>query len=64
MMKKVHFLFDQAMALSKQLHAKQTYVVGMNCDAFPPHDEMNQRLQQQQDYHNVQLAHDGLVLNL
>lgn len=58
----VHFSLKQAVELSKELKAKQTYLVGMSCDAFPPHDEMNDKLAK--DYGTIQFAHDGQVLYL
>ena len=57
----VHFNLRQAAQLAQQLQAKRVYLVGMNCDSFSPHDEMNERLQR--EYGNIQLAHDGLVLD-
>lgn len=59
----VHFSLDQAIELSQQLKAKQTFVVGMNCDTFPSHDETNSTLQKQHGG-KVQLAYDGQVINL
>ena len=56
----VHFSMEQAVELAKEIKPKQTFIVGINCDAFLPHDEMNERLQQ--EYGNVQLAHDGLSI--
>jgi phosphoribosyl 1,2-cyclic phosphodiesterase len=58
----VHFSLEQAMELAKQIRPKQTYLLGMSCDSFPPHDEMNETLKR--DYGNVQFAHDGLELDL
>lgn len=57
----VHYSLKQAAALSKTLHPARTLLVGMNCDAFLPHDEMNRVLRQK--YGNLQLAHDGLVIH-
>jgi phosphoribosyl 1,2-cyclic phosphodiesterase len=57
----VHYCLPQSMELIKQLQPKQTYLVGMNCDSFGPHNERNTILQN--DYNtNVQLAYDGLVI--
>jgi hypothetical protein len=54
----VHFSLDQAMALREEIQPRQqTYLVGMSCDSFLPHDEMNAYLQK--TYGAVQLAHDG-----
>mmetsp|Transcript_7733 Transcript_7733/g.14588 ORF Transcript_7733/g.14588 Transcript_7733/m.14588 type:complete len:334 (+) Transcript_7733:1162-2163(+) len=58
----VHYSLDQALALAKRLKASKTYLVGMNCDDFPEHDEAN-RLVQERDS-SVQFAHDGLVIEL
>lgn len=59
----VHFSLDQAIELSKEIGAKQTYLVGMSCDSFPPHDEMNKKLQIRFGG-KVQLAYDGQVIYL
>ena len=59
----VHFNLNQAVALAKQIGAKRTYLVGMSCDSFLPHDEMNAYLQKEMDI-EICLAHDGLVLDL
>jgi L-ascorbate metabolism protein UlaG (beta-lactamase superfamily) len=58
----VHFSLEKAVDLAKQIRPRQTYLMGMNCDSFPPHDEMNETLRK--DYGNVQFAHDGLELDL
>ena len=39
-----HFGLDQAAELVKVLKPKSTYLVGMSCDSFPPHDEANKAL--------------------
>jgi len=58
----VHFNLDQAMAVREQIQPRdQTYLVGMSCDAFPPHDKTNAYLKK--NYGSVQLAHDGLVID-
>lgn len=56
----VHYCLPQSLELIQQLQPEQTYLVGMNCDSFGPHDEANNMLRQ--SYRNVQLAHDGLVI--
>ena len=56
-----HYNLDQAIAMARTLGAKKTYIVGMNCDDFKPHDEMNKELALL-DGVSVQLAHDGLLL--
>jgi phosphoribosyl 1,2-cyclic phosphodiesterase len=58
----VHFSLEQAANLSKEVAAKRTYLIGMSCDAFPPHDVMNNQLALEQG--TIQFAHDGLVLYL
>ena len=60
----VHFSLAQAMELVEQIRPEQTYLVGMNCDSFEPHEAMNQRLRNEYQHYNVQLAHDGLVINV
>ena len=57
----VHYCLPQTIKLIEQLQPLQTYLVGMNCDSFGPHDQRNNQLQK--DYGNVQLAHDGLVID-
>lgn len=58
----VHYSLKQAVELSKEIGAKQTFLIGMSCDAFPPHDEMNEQLAR--EHGTVQFAHDGQVLYL
>jgi len=59
----VHFKLEQAVELAQKIRPSQmTYLVGMDCDSFLPHDEMNAKLRK--DYGNVQLAHDGLEIEL
>jgi len=58
----VHFSLDQAMNLVKIIGAKKTYIVGINCDDFPDHDEANRRIQAKDP--SVELAYDGLVIEL
>ncbi|KAL7555454.1 hypothetical protein ACA910_020182 [Epithemia clementina (nom. ined.)] len=70
-----HYSVEQAMALAHLIQPrKHILFVGMNCDSFLPHDEMNLLLQQYNArlFHNsnngipitatVQLAHDGLEI--
>ena len=60
----VHYSLDQAVELAQE-HIRprqQTLLVGSNCDSFPPHEETNEMLREK--YTNVQMAHDGLVLEL
>eukprot|EP00977_Amphora_coffeiformis_P012292 scaffold3038_cov163-Amphora_coffeaeformis.AAC.7 len=56
----VHYCMNEAVEIMKQIKPKQTYFVGMNCDAFLPHEEANKKLRRQ--YGNAQLAHDGLAI--
>ena len=56
----VHFSLEQAMDVVRSINPKQTYLVGINCDSFLPHEEMNQQLRAK--YGNVQLAYDGQVI--
>ena len=57
----VHFNMEEALRLVEKIRPREmTYLVGMNCDSFLPHEEMNQQLRRK--YGNVQLAHDGLVI--
>jgi phosphoribosyl 1,2-cyclic phosphodiesterase len=58
----VHFCLPQSLELIEQLQPVQTYLVGMNCDSFGPHDEVNEKLLQ--TYGNVQLAYDGLTVEV
>ena len=59
----VHFSSTQAIALSQEMKAKQTYLIGMNCDAFRLHDEVNQDLQKRYGG-KVLLAYDGQTIDL
>jgi phosphoribosyl 1,2-cyclic phosphodiesterase len=57
----VHYSMKQAIVMSHEIAPrKMTYLLGMNCDAFPLHDDMNRQLRQK--HGNIQFAHDGLVL--
>jgi phosphoribosyl 1,2-cyclic phosphodiesterase len=58
----VHFSLTQATNFAKEISAKRTYLIGMSCDAFPPHDVMNDQLAKVHE--TIQFAHDGLVLYL
>lgn len=58
----VHFNLRQAVALAKELGAKKTLLVGMSCDSFPPHDEMNAYLREHYKDMDIALAYDGLLL--
>ncbi len=58
----VHFSLNQALDLVKRLKPKRTFIVGMNCDDFPEHDEANDAIMKRNA--TVQLAHDGLAIEL
>lgn len=68
-----HQSMREAIQLAKRLGPDKVYLVGMNCDDFLPHDEMNQLLKEEihdrdkdrmgQPAMEVFLAHDGLVLD-
>ena len=65
----VHFHLEQAMAqVVSILQPCRTYLVGMNCDGFPPHAKANEQLlkrsAQLENGKTVQMAHDGLVIEL
>jgi hypothetical protein len=55
-----HFSFEQALVLIRRLQPKRTFLVGMSCDSFLPHDEMNKELESLDI--KVQLSYDGLFL--
>ena len=58
-----HFSLEQAVALRNQLQPRlQTYLVGMSCESFPPHEQMAVYLQS--TYGDVTMAHDGLSIPL
>jgi phosphoribosyl 1,2-cyclic phosphodiesterase len=58
----VHFTLEEALEVVKLIQPMEmTYLVGMNCDNFLPHDDMNRQLQAL--HGKVRLAHDGLVLD-
>jgi phosphoribosyl 1,2-cyclic phosphodiesterase len=60
----VHYSLDQAVELSKIIQPRvHTYLVGMSCDSFLPHDEMNMLLHKTYDG-TVSFAYDGLVIDL
>lgn len=60
-----HYCLTEAICLIKQIKPRRAaYIVGMNCDKFPPHDDMNLMLKEEYPDLNVSLAYDGLVLDL
>lgn len=56
----VHYSLDQALELVERLKAKKTFIVGMNCDDFPEHEDANRLIQERNS--TVELAHDGLAI--
>lgn len=56
----VHYSLDQALELVERLNAKKTFIVGMNCDDFPEHEDANRLIQERNP--TVELAHDGLAI--
>ena len=71
----VHFSMKQAVELSKIIQPRmRTYLIGMSCDNFFPHDEMNDYLRDTYGTGNgdsnddddgaILMAHDGLVVEL
>jgi hypothetical protein len=58
----VHWGLPQAVELVQTLRPKQTYLVGMNCDSFPPHEESNEMLRAK--YGNIELAYDGFAIEM
>jgi len=57
---KTHFSFKDALTLIRRLKPKRTFLVGMSCDQFLPHDEANEELKHLDV--KVELAYDGLFL--
>ncbi|KAL7518259.1 hypothetical protein ACHAWX_003104 [Stephanocyclus meneghinianus] len=55
-----HNNLEQSMQIIRKLNPKRTFVVGMSCDLFLPHEEMNKELAELDI--QVELAHDGLVV--
>ena len=58
-----HFCLPAAAALIRELRPRKALLVGMSCDAFPAHEEMNERLREMFPPEmgiEVKLAHDGL----
>ena len=59
-----HFSLDQAIELNEQIRPRMgMYVVGMSCEAYPPHEEMEAHLMTLYGG-KVRMAHDGLCLLL
>jgi len=57
-----HVNLIEAIGMVKRIRPKRTYLVGMGCDSFLEHDEMNEELKGLDV--DVQLAHDGLLLQV
>ena len=66
----VHYTLDQAVELAQTIKPKiRTFLIGMSCDYFLPHDEMNTYLRElygDGDDGNgvIVMAHDGLIIDL
>lgn len=56
-----HINLIEAIEMVKRIKPKRTFLVGMGCDSFLEHDEMNDELKRLDV--DVQLAHDGLFLD-
>jgi phosphoribosyl 1,2-cyclic phosphodiesterase len=61
-----HFCLPQAAALIRELRPGRALLVGMGCDAFPPHEEMNEKLEGmfRGEGIEVRLARDGQRIEL
>jgi len=57
-----HLNLEQALNVVRRLKPKKTYLVGMGCDSFLPHDEMNEQLKRLDV--QIELAYDGLMLEM
>ena len=55
-----HYNLKQALELVRRLKPRRTLLVGMACDNFPPHDEMNSVLKELDV--KIELAYDGLLI--
>jgi phosphoribosyl 1,2-cyclic phosphodiesterase len=60
----VHYNLQDAIAMVEVLQPVRTLLVGMNCDAFLPHDEQNAKFRQDYPDKDLQLAYDGLSISL
>jgi len=66
----VHYSLEQAVELAQTIKPKiRTFLIGMSCDNFLPHDEMNTYLRElygDGDDGNglIVMAHDGLIIDL
>lgn len=58
-----HFSFQQAVEMKEKLQpTMQTYLIGMSCESYPPHQEFSKHLEA--NYDGVTMAHDGLVIEV
>ena len=55
-----HYNFRQALELVRRLKPRRTFLVGMSCDRFLPHDDMNKELKALNVH--IELAYDGLMV--
>jgi hypothetical protein len=68
----VHYSLKQAVELSQTIKPRiRTYLIGMSCDNFLPHEEMNAYLRESygtggsnDNNGAIAMAHDGLVVEL
>lgn len=61
-MNPTHYNLKQALELVRRLQPKRTFVVGMSCDSFLPHNEMNKELEKLDI--QIEFAYDGLLLEM
>ena len=55
-----HYNLRQALELVRRLKPQRTFLVGMSCDRFLPHDDMNRELMAL-DVH-IEFSYDGLLV--
>ena len=55
-----HYNLKQALELVRRLKPQRTFLVGMSCDRFLPHDDMNRELMAL-DVH-IEFSYDGLLV--
>ena len=61
-MRKYDYSLEKALKLVRKIKPNRTYVVGISCDMFLPHDEMNNELAKLDI--QIEFAHDGLLLEV
>ncbi len=55
-----HYNLRQALELVRKLKPLRTFLVGMSCDRFLPHDDMNKELKALDV--RIEFAYDGLMV--